>query len=86
MLRRRSDVMVLLVAVILLAMGVGTTARSHSQGENYFYCLLCTLWVRRFFNAPAVRALAQVPPYRLCPLLLGPVNRCIRTMAAVFPA
>ena len=37
MLRRRSEVMALLVAVTLLAMGVGTTARSHSEGENYFY-------------------------------------------------
>ena len=37
MLRRPAGAMVLLLVVNFLAMGVGTTARSHSQGENYFY-------------------------------------------------
>lgn len=37
MLRRRDEVMVLLVAATFLAMGVGTAARSHFEGENYYF-------------------------------------------------
>ena len=67
MLRRRDEVMVLLVAATFLAMVVGITARSHFEGENYYYFLpaCCTLLfsasVSRFFKEPDVLSTAVFP-------------------------